>query len=148
MKTVEIYTDGACSGNPGPGGWCAIIMCEGREKVISGAYKDTTNNRMEILAAVEGLAALKCRAKVLLYSDSAYLVNAIEQHWLDGWKAHRWRNSEGKETKNRDLWERLDKLLAEHDVKFIKVKGHSDNVNNNRCDKEARAAIKALMDEE
>lgn len=145
MKTVDIYTDGACSGNPGPGGWCAIIMCEGREKVITGAYESTTNNRMEVLAAVEGLAALKTKVIVNLYSDSAYLVNAIEQHWLDKWKANRWRNSEGKEAKNRDLWERLDALIAEHEVKFIKVKGHSDNVYNNRCDKEAREAIRALL---
>ncbi len=148
MKTVEIYTDGACSGNPGPGGWCAIIMFGGKEKVLTGAYNNTTNNRMEVLAAVEGLAVLKERCSVLLYSDSAYLVNAIEQHWLDGWKRRRWKNSEGKEAKNRDLWERLDRLLAEHDVRFIKVKGHADNENNNRCDKYARAAIKELTQSE
>ncbi len=148
MKDVDIYTDGACSGNPGPGGWCAIIMCDGSEKILTGAYKDTTNNRMEVLAAVEGLAALKYRVRVNLYSDSAYLVNAIEQHWLAGWKRKNWRNSEGKDVKNRDLWERLDKLLAEHEVKFIKVKGHSDNEHNNRCDKYARDAIKEVIEKE
>ncbi|MCH5162379.1 MAG: ribonuclease HI [Clostridiales bacterium] len=147
MTEVEIYTDGACSGNPGPGGFCAILLHAGNEKVITGAYKETTNNRMEVLAAVEGLSALKRRVKVKLYSDSAYLVNAIEQHWLDGWKRNGWKTADGKEVKNRDLWERLDKLLAAHDVVFIKVKGHSDNEYNNRCDKEARAAIKALLDE-
>lgn len=146
MRVVDIYTDGACSGNPGPGGYCAIIMCDGAEKVITGAERETTNNRMEVLAAVEGLSALKYRVSVNLYSDSAYLVNAIEQRWLNGWKAHGWRNSEGKEVKNRDLWERLDALLAAHDVRFFKVKGHADNVYNNRCDKLAREAIKELLD--
>ena len=148
MTEVEIYTDGACSGNPGPGGFCAILMCNGSEKVITGADKETTNNRMEVLAAVEGLTALKRRVKVKLYSDSAYLVNAIEQHWLYGWKKNGWKTADGKEVKNRDLWEKLDNLLGEHDVQFIKVKGHADNEYNNRCDKEARAAIKALLDAE
>lgn len=148
MTEVEIYTDGACSGNPGPGGFCAILLYGGNEKVITGAEKETTNNRMEVLAAVEGLAALKRSVKVKLYSDSAYLVNAIEQRWLINWKKNGWKSSDGKAVKNRDLWEKLDALLCEHDVRFIKVKGHADNEYNNRCDKEARAAIKALLDEE
>lgn len=147
MKAVDIYTDGACSGNPGPGGWCAILMCDGHEKVISGAERDTTNNRMEVYAAVAGLSALKAAARVTLYSDSAYLVNAIEQHWLENWKRSNWKNSENKDVKNRDLWEELDKLLEKYDVRFVKVKGHADNEYNNRCDKEARAAIRALSDE-
>ncbi len=145
MKEAVIYTDGACSGNPGPGGWSAIIIIDGKDDVLSGAFASTTNNRMELLAAVEGLSALKERMSVKLYSDSAYLVNCMEQRWIDKWKAHHWRNSEGKEAKNRDLWERLDALVAEHDVVFVKVKGHSDNEYNNRCDALARAAIKDLL---
>ena len=144
MKTVEIYTDGACSGNPGKGGWCAILIFGGKEKVLSGGEAETTNNRMEVYAAIAGLSALKEKCKVLLYSDSAYLVNAISQHWLDGWKRRGWVNAENKPVKNRDLWERLSDLLAMHSVEFVKVKGHADNVYNNRCDKEARAAIAAL----
>ncbi len=144
MKSVDIYTDGACSGNPGKGGWCAILLYGGREKVMSGGEAETTNNRMEVYAAIAGLSALKEKCNVTLYSDSAYLVNAIELHWLDGWRRGRWVNSQGKPVKNRDLWETLSRLLGEHNVTFVKVKGHADNVYNNRCDEYARAAIAAL----
>ena len=144
MKTVEIYTDGACSGNPGKGGWGAILIYAGNERVMSGGEQETTNNRMEVYAAIAALSALKERCAVKLYSDSAYLVNAIEQGWLDGWKKNGFRGSQNKPVKNRELWEELDGLLQKHSVTFIKVKGHADNEYNNRCDALARAAIKAL----
>ena len=144
MKSVDIYTDGACSGNPGKGGWGVILMYGSREKELSGGEQDTTNNRMELYAAIAGLSALKEKCRVNLYSDSAYLVNAIEQRWLDGWKNSGWKTSSKDAVKNRDLWEQLIALLDTHDVTFIKVKGHADNEYNNRCDKLARNAIKAL----
>ncbi len=144
MKSVTIYTDGACSGNPGPGGYCAILMADGREKIVSGGEPETTNNRMELSAAIFGLEALKTPCAVELYSDSAYLVNAVEQHWLDGWKRRGWKNAEKQPVKNRDLWERLCALMSIHSVTFIKVKGHADNENNNRCDEIARSEIKKL----
>ncbi len=143
-KTVEIYTDGACSGNPGKGGWCAILLYGGNEKVLAGGDPDTTNNRMEVYAAIAGLAALKERCVVKLYSDSAYLVNAIEQGWLDGWRRNGWKTSGKQAVKNKDLWERLTELLRAHAVTFVKVKGHADNVYNNRCDEYARAEIGKL----
>ena len=147
LKSVDIYTDGACSGNPGKGGWCAILMYGGKEKVISGGETQTTNNRMEVYAAIAGLSALKEKCSVSLYSDSAYLVNAIENGWLKNWKNNAWRTADNKPVKNQDLWEQLSKLLTEHDVIFIKVKGHADNEYNNRCDKIAREEIKKLNGE-
>lgn len=144
MKTVDIYTDGACSGNPGKGGWGAILIYGGHEREMKGGEAETTNNRMEVYAAIAGLSALKEKCVVRLYSDSAYLVNAIEQGWLSGWKRSGWINSQKQPVKNRELWEELDRLLHEHDVTFIKVKGHADNEYNNRCDALARAAIKEL----
>ena len=144
MKTVDIYTDGACSGNPGDGGWGVILMFGGREKELSGGDRSTTNNRMEVYAAIAGLSALTEKCNVKLYSDSAYLVNAIEQHWLEGWKRNGWKTSSKSPVKNRDLWEKLSGLLDMHNVTFIKVKGHADNEYNNRCDFLARGAIKAL----
>lgn len=144
MKSVDIYTDGACSGNPGAGGWCAVLLYGGHEKRLSGGEKETTNNRMEVYAAIAGLSALKEKCTVRLFSDSAYLVNAIELGWLDGWKRGKWINAQGKPVKNRDLWEQLSRLLEFHDVTFIKVKGHADNEYNNICDKQARAAIEEI----
>lgn len=144
MKTVEIYTDGACSGNPGKGGWCAILMYGGNEKVLSGGDADTTNNRMEVYAAIMGLAALKEKCAVKLYSDSAYLVNAVTKGWLKGWINNGWRSSDKQPVKNRELWENLSELLGMHEVEFIKVKGHADNEHNNRCDKIARVEISKL----
>ena len=141
IKTVEIYTDGACSGNPGKGGWCAILLYGGKEKVLAGGEAETTNNRMEVYAAIAGLSALKEKCNVNLYSDSAYLVNAIEQHWLDNWKRNAWRTADNKPVKNQDLWQQLSELRVRHNVTFIKVKGHADNEYNNRCDKAARAEI-------
>ena len=144
MKSVDIYTDGACSGNPGKGGWCAILMYGGKEKILSGGDPDTTNNRMEVYAAIAGLCALKERCEVKLYSDSSYLVSAVEQGWLDNWKRNGWRTADKKTVKNKELWEKLDELLTEHSVTFVKVKGHADNEYNNRCDKIARAEIGKL----
>lgn len=144
MKEVVIYTDGACSGNPGPGGWGAILMYNESSKEISGASKNTTNNIMEITAVLEGLKLLKYPCEVEVYSDSAYVVNAFNQNWIDGWKKNGWKNSKKEEVKNRELWEELDKLIHIHKVKFIKVKGHSDNEYNNRCDFLATNAIKDL----
>lgn len=144
MKNVDIYTDGACSGNPGKGGWCAILMYGGNEKILSGGEQMTTNNRMEVYAAIAGLSALKERCAVRLYSDSAYLVNAVEQNWLSGWRRNNWVTAGKQPVKNKDLWERLVRLIEYHSVEFVKVKGHADNVNNNRCDEYARAEIAKL----
>jgi ribonuclease HI len=142
MKKVQIYTDGACSGNPGKGGWGAILSFEGRERELSGYEPETTNNRMELTAAIEGLKALKESCEVELFSDSAYLVNGFEEGWLYNWKKNGWKNKSKEEVKNIDLWKELDSLCSHHKVKWIKVKGHSDNEKNNRCDKLATGEIK------
>lgn len=144
MKNVTIYTDGACSGNPGPGGWGAILMYEDIKKEISGAKEDTTNNIMEITAVLEALKLLKQECNVKVYSDSAYVVNAFNQGWIDNWKKNNWRTSGKDPVKNRELWEELYELTQKHKVEFIKVKGHSDNEFNNRCDYLATSAIKTL----
>lgn len=144
MKEVTIYTDGACSGNPGPGGWGAILMYEDIKKEISGAKKDTTNNIMEITAVLEALRLLKVECKVKVYSDSAYVVNAFNQGWIENWKKNNWRTAGKDPVKNQELWEELYELTQKHKVEFIKVKGHSDNEFNNRCDFLATSAIKTL----
>lgn len=142
MKEVEIYTDGACSGNPGDGGWGAILIYKGKEKILSGYEKNTTNNRMELKAAIEGLRALKEPCSVKLYSDSAYLVNSFNKGWIYNWKRNGWtRGDKKEELKNPDLWKELEQLIKIHYVEFIKVKGHSDNEYNNRCDKLATGEI-------
>ena len=144
MKKVTIYTDGACSYNPGPGGYCAILNYNGVEKIISNGCESTTNNVMELTAVVEGLKALKKKCCVEIYSDSAYVVNAINEKWLLSWEKKGWKTADNKEVKNLELWQELSLLLEKHDVTFIKVKGHSDNVNNNRCDEIARAEISKI----
>lgn len=144
MDNITIYTDGACSGNPGPGGWGAILMYKDTKKEISGGKKDTTNNIMELTAVIEALKLLKYPCEVSVYSDSAYVVNAFLQNWIINWKKNNWRTSDKKEVKNKDLWQQLLELTNIHLVKFIKVKGHSDNQYNNRCDELARNAIKEL----
>lgn len=144
MKTVQIWTDGACSCNPGPGGWGAILMYNGMEKRISGGEINTTNNRMELLAVINGLSCLKEKCKVLLYSDSAYVVNAYLQGWIVSWKANGWKK-QNKTVKNVELWKQLDSLTSYHEVQFIKVKGHSDNEYNNECDKMARAQVDKIL---
>ncbi len=146
LKEVSIYTDGACSGNPGPGGWCAILLYKKHEKKICGNDKEATNNRMELKAALEGLGMLKERCRVKLYSDSSYLVNAFNLGWLDGWVKNGWRKQDKAPVKNADLWSRLYEYSKKHIVTWIKVKGHSDNELNNRCDKEAVEQIKLLKE--
>ena len=141
MEKVTIYTDGACSGNPGPGGWGAILMCQGKKKEIAGGCKNTTNNIMEITAVIEALKLLKYACEVDLYSDSAYVVNAFRQKWIDNWKKNNWKTASKEPDKNKELWQELDKLTQIHQVKFHKVKGHSDNEFNNRCDELARGEI-------
>lgn len=135
MKSVEIYTDGACSGNPGVGGYCAILVYNGVEKIVSGFEVETTNNRMELLAVIKGVEALKESCDLTIYSDSQYVVGAFNQGWINTWVSNNWRAADKKEVKNPDLWQKLIKLLENHMVSFVKVKGHSDNEYNNRCDK-------------
>ncbi len=142
MKKVIIYTDGACSGNPGAGGWAAILRYGENEKALSGFEKDTTNNKMELKAAIEGLKCLKESCAVELYSDSAYLVNGFQKGWIEKWKKNGWKNSGKEEVKNKELWTELDRLNNTHNISWIKVKGHSDNEYNNKCDKLATGEIK------
>ncbi len=142
MKDVEIYTDGACSGNPGKGGWGAILLYKGKEKALSGFEEDTTNNRMEMQGAIEGLKALKEACRVKLYSDSAYLIDSFNKGWIYTWERNGWaRGKKKEELKNQDLWKELYSLTHQHSVEWIKVKGHSDNKYNNRCDKLATGEI-------
>lgn len=142
-NTVDIWTDGACSGNPGPGGWGAILHCAGTEKELSGAEAATTNNRMELMAAIQALEALKRPSKVRLHTDSKYVMDGLTK-WIHGWKKNGWKTADKKPVKNEDLWKRLDAANAAHQVEWKWVKGHSDNVNNNRADELARSAIKTL----
>ena len=142
MKQVTIYTDGACSGNPGPGGWGAILMYREKTLEISGYEAHTTNNRMELMAPIQALSRLKEPCDVRLYSDSAYLVNAFEKGWLDNWQRKNWIKSDKKPVENQDLWQEILKLTGVHRVTWIKVKGHADNPYNNRCDALATGEIK------
>lgn len=144
MGKIIIYTDGACSGNPGPGGWAAVLIYNGKEKEISGGNKNTTNNIMEITAVIEGLKALKYPCEVELYSDSAYVVNTFTQGWIFNWMQKGWKTASGDSVKNKELWQELYSLTKIHKVTFNKVKGHADNHYNNRCDELARDAIKNL----
>ena len=144
MEKVIIYTDGACSGNPGPGGWGAILMYKDTKKEISGGKKDTTNNVMELTAALEGLKLLKFPCEVELYSDSAYLVNGFSQGWIYNWQKNNWKTASKEPVKNKEIWQEIYHLTQVHKVKFIKVKGHAYNEFNNRCDEMARNAIKTL----
>ena len=144
MTKVIIYTDGACSGNPGPGGWAAILIHGENKKEISGGSLNTTNNIMELTAILEGLKALKYECEVEVYSDSAYSVNAFNQGWIYNWVKKGWKTADGSPVKNQEIWEELYNLTKIHKVTFIKVKGHSDNELNNRCDELARAEIEKL----
>lgn len=140
-SAVIIYTDGACSGNPGPGGWAAVLRYQGAEKELSGSENNTTNQRMELTAAMQALEALKRPCRVEIYSDSAYLVNAFRQGWLDRWVANGWRTAAKAPVENQDLWNRLYELTRIHQVTFHKVKGHADDDMNNRVDALARQAV-------
>jgi ribonuclease HI len=141
-KGVEIFTDGACRGNPGPGGWAAVLRYRGVEKELNGSEPHTTNNRMEMLAAIMGLEALKRRCHVRLYSDSQYLRDGITK-WIHGWKRRGWRTADNSPVKNIDLWQRLDTAAARHEVSWIWVRGHSGHPENERADALARAGIAA-----
>lgn len=143
-EKVIIYTDGACSGNPGPGGWGAILMYKSAKKEISGGMKNTTNNIMEITAVIEALKCLKVESDVQVYSDSAYTVNAFKQGWIYNWMKNGWKTANKEPVKNKELWQELYDLTKKHKVEFIKVKGHADNEFNNRCDEMAREAISKL----
>ena len=134
-KHVDIYTDGACCGNPGPGGWGAIIVCDGVEKELSGGEKYTTNNRMELIAVITALSSLKESCSVAITTDSKYVADAINKNWLEGWKRKGWKKSDGTPVLNPDLWQQLDKLLQKHTVQFNWVKGHAGHPYNERCDK-------------
>ena len=134
MKKVFLYTDGACSGNPGPGGWCAILQYNNREKMLSGSEPDTTNNRMELTAVIEGLSALKQRCAVEVVTDSKYVCDAINMHWLQSWMNKNWKKADNKPVLNRELWEALAELLSQHDVRFTWIKGHAGHPENERCD--------------
>ncbi len=145
MEEITIYTDGACSGNPGPGGWGAILMMGNVRKEISGGSENTTNNIMELSAVIEALKLLKRPCKVNVFSDSAYVVNAFNQKWIYGWMKKNWRTAGGDPVKNKELWQELYSLTKVHDVTFNKVKGHADNEFNNRCDEMAVAESKKFI---
>ena len=137
MKTVTVYTDGACSGNPGPGGWGAILEYKGTEKELSGGEDNTTNNRMELTAVIVALETLKESCIVELYSDSKYVIDALTKGWLESWRKNGWRKADKKQVLNIDLWERLLPQLQRHEMHYHWVKGHAENEKNNRCDQMA-----------
>lgn len=150
LLNVELYTDGACSYNPGPGGWGYYLLCKekNKKKFKSGFKENTTNNQMELTAVIEGLKALKKPCNLTIYSDSAYVCNAFLQNWVDNWLVNNFKNSQKKEISNKDLWLELLDLLKQHNVSWVKVKGHADNEYNNKCDKLATDAIKNKKGEE
>lgn len=134
LPEVILYTDGACSGNPGPGGWGALLLWKGKEKEITGGAPDSTNNRMEMKAVIEGLKALNKPCHVKIHSDSALIVNSFKQGWIKNWQNRGWKKSNKKPVENRDLWEEMLKAMEPHKIDWIKVKGHADNQLNNRVD--------------
>ena len=146
ISPVEIYTDGACRGNPGPGGWAALLRFNGTEKIISGAEEETTNNRMELMAAIQGLEALSRECPVKLTTDSKYVMQGITS-WLNSWKGNNWRTSQKQPVKNVDLWQRLDSSVHKHRVEWFWVKGHSGHLENERVDMAANFAIDNLLRE-
>ena len=143
-KHVEIFTDGACRGNPGPGAWAALLRWEGKERIISGAVAESTNNRMELQAAIEGLKALKSRCTVDLTTDSQYVRKGISS-WMNNWKANGWKTAQKKPVKNRELWQQLDKLAQQHTIHWHWVKGHSGHRENELVDEAANLAIDAML---
>lgn len=145
MKRVEVYTDGACSGNPGPGGWGAILIFGEHRKELTGCAPRTTNNQMELMAAIGALRALKEPCQVELYSDSAYLVNAFNQGWLEKWQRNGWLTAAKEPVENQELWQELLRLTRTHRVQFKKVKGHAGHEQNERCDQLAREALKQCL---
>lgn len=145
MKKVEMYTDGACSQNPGPGGWGVILKYKKTEKEFSGFENNTTNNRMELMAVIKGLKMLKEKCDVTIYTDSAYVHNAFSMGWLNNWQANQWKTANKKPVLNKELWEELLDLVLQHKVTWVKVKGHSDNEYNNRCDALARGEVDKFL---
>mgnify|MGYP002798391704 FL=1 len=145
MKKVDMYTDGACSYNPGPGGYGIVLIYNGVEKQFSGFDENTTNNRMEITAVIEGLKKLKEPCEVTIYTDSAYTMNAFDLGWLDDWQLNNWKNKQKKDVLNKDLWQELLLQMSKHKITWVKVKGRSDNKYNNICDKLARAEIDKFL---
>ncbi|NMB24935.1 MAG: ribonuclease HI [Firmicutes bacterium] len=148
LPEVVIYTDGACSGNPGPGGWAAILIYGPHQKEVTGYEAYSTNQRMELMAAIGGLEALTRPCKVALHSDSAYLINAFQRNWLANWQRNGWLNAKKKPVENQDLWKRLIELTKEHKVHWVKVEGHADDELNNRCDYLAKEAIREHSEQE
>ena len=146
MKYIELFTDGACSGNPGPGGWGVVLRYNGHEKELSGGEKDTTNNRMELTAAIMGLTALKEPCKVRLVTDSKYVADGITKGWAESWRKNNWRKADKKPASNPDLWEKLLDLIKEHDVTIDWVKGHAGHPENERCDRLAVAYYQKLQE--
>lgn len=144
MSEVEIFTDGACRGNPGPGGWAALLRSQGVEKMFSGAEQETTNNQMELMAAIKGLEALKRASSVVLTTDSQYVRQGITQ-WIHGWKRNGWKTSQKQPVKNKTLWQRLDTAVAKHQVEWHWVKGHSGHEENERVDMAANDAIDVMQ---
>jgi ribonuclease HI len=144
LTPVDVYCDGACRGNPGPGGWGALLQAGGKELELSGAERETTNNRMELTAAIEALKALKRRVRVRVYTDSQYVRLGITE-WLPGWRARNWRRADRQPVKNQDLWQALDAQAASHEIEWIWVKGHSGVPGNERVDALANAAIDAML---
>lgn len=145
LTKVEMFTDGACSGNPGPGGWGTILRCNGTEKEMSGGEGNTTNNRMELLAVINGLSALNRKCDVTIYTDSQYVVNGITKGWAESWKKNGWRKKDKKPALNADLWDTLLTLLAEHKYSFVWLKGHDGHPENERCDALAVAESKKFF---
>ena len=144
MKNVTLYTDGACSGNPGVGGWAAILIFGSKKREMSGGEKLTTNNKMELLGVINGLSALKEPCEVDVYSDSAYVVNAFLNGWIVNWQLNGWKTANKSPVQNKELWEKLLDLCSIHKINWHKVKGHADNELNNRCDELARMEVKKL----
>ena len=148
MKKVILYTDGACSGNPGAGGWAFVLVYNKHQKVCSGGEKETTNNRMELTAVIKGLEALKEPCNVKVFSDSAYVVNAFLQNWIVSWQVNNWRTASKHDVLNKDLWEKLLKLTNYHTIEFNKVKGHADDELNNLCDRLAVGEVQKIKEEQ
>ena len=144
MAEIEIYTDGACRGNPGPGGWGALLLCNGKEREIYGAEKETTNNRMELLAAIEGLTALNRQCQVTVFTDSKYVQKGITE-WIINWRKKNWKTANKKPVKNVDLWQRLDQIVSQHEVSWQWVKGHSGHPENDRADALANKGIDEMI---
>ena len=145
MKEIKIYTDGACSKNPGPGGWGAVLIYKSHRKEISGADAQTTNNRMELTAVIKALKCLKEKCKIELFTDSKYVCDSIKKGWAESWRNNNWKKSDKKPAINADLWEVLLNLISKHDITFNWVKGHAGNIENERCDELATSEIKKLV---